>query len=114
MAARYTLETFALSPPLGLLNTARIGLKRSPIPLTHSQQNQPELDRISMGSTKPQPVKTPFEQNQREATTNTYGSYSVAGTPEAQAFLSQPLDFGDPTNVDPGIGRRIDLDEQEA
>lgn len=61
-----------------------------------------------MGTTKPQPVKTPFQQ------TNTYGSQSIAQTPEAQSFLSTPLDFGDPTNVDPGVGRRTDLAEQEA
>lgn len=64
-----------------------------------------------MGSTKPQPVKTPFQQNQQ--TTNTYGTQSIAGTPEAQQFLNAPLDFGDPTNVDPGVGRRTDLAEQE-
>lgn len=65
-----------------------------------------------MGTTKPQPVKTPFQQQQQQ--TNTYGTQSIGQTPEAQSFLSTPLDFGDPTNVDPGVGRRTDLAEEEA
>lgn len=69
-----------------------------------------------MGSSKPQPVKAPFEsREQQQATTaNTYGRFSIADSPEAQNFLSAPLDFGDPTNVDPGVGRRTDLAEQRA
>lgn len=65
-----------------------------------------------MPSAKPKPMKTPFEQNQQQ--TNTYAPVSVSGTPEAQSFLNTPLDFGDPTNVDPGIARRTSLGLQEA
>lgn len=69
-----------------------------------------------MGSSKPQPVKAPFEQKaqQQQATTNTFAPFSIAGTPEAQSYLNAPLDFGDDTNVDPGVARRTDLAEQEA
>jgi len=63
-----------------------------------------------MGSSKPKPVKTPFEQT----TANTYGTQSIANTPEAQAYLNAPLDFGEETNVDPGVARRTALQEQEA
>lgn len=55
-----------------------------------------------MPSPKPKPMKTPFQQ------TNTYAPQSISGTPEAQAFLDVPID------VDPGVGRRTDLAEQEA
>lgn len=55
-----------------------------------------------MPAPKPKPFKTPFEQ------TNTYGTQSIADTPEAQALLDVPID------VDPGVGRRTDLAEQEA
>lgn len=65
-----------------------------------------------MGTGSVKPMKTPFEQNQQQ--TNTYAPVSVSGTPEAQSFLNTPLDFGDPTNVDPGIGRRTSLGLQEA
>src|SRR5262245_9116553 len=63
-----------------------------------------------MPSKPPKPQRAPFAQEQ----TNTYAPYSVAETPEAQAFLNTPLDFGDETNVDPGVGRRTALAEQEA
>lgn len=56
-----------------------------------------------MSKPKPQSVKAPFEQT----TTNTYGTMSIADTPEAKAFLDVPLD------IDPGVGRRADLAEQE-
>src|SRR5262245_52326976 len=61
-----------------------------------------------MGSAKPQPVKAPYEQQQQQQQTNTYGSYSIADTPEARAFLDAPID------IDPGVGRRTDLAEQAA
>src|SRR5262245_5345070 len=64
-----------------------------------------------MPSPKPKPMQTPFQQQQQ--TTNTYGSYSIADTPEAQSYLNEPLDFGGPVDVDPGVGRRTDLAEQE-
>lgn len=63
-----------------------------------------------MGSSKPKPVKAPFEQTQ----TNTFAPQSIAGTPEAQSYLNQPLDFGDPVNVDPGVARRTALAKQSA
>lgn len=47
-------------------------------------------------------MQTPFKQE------NTYAPQSIANTPEAQAFLDVPID------VDPGVGRRTDLAEQEA
>jgi hypothetical protein len=65
-----------------------------------------------MPKPKAEPVKAPFQQQQ--AQTNTYAPISVADTPEARAFLSQPLDFGSEVSVDPGVGRRTDLAEQEA
>lgn len=59
------------------------------------------------------PVRTPFQQQQSQV--NTFGlAPSVAETPEAQALLDVPLDFGDDTGIDPGVGRRTDLAEQEA
>jgi len=64
-----------------------------------------------MGSSKPRPVQAPFEQKQQ--TTNTFAPYSIAGTPEGQAYLNAPLDFGDETNVDPGVGRRTAGREQD-
>lgn len=73
-----------------------------------------------MGSSKPQPVKAPFEQKQQQTQqetreqTNRFGLYSPADTPEGQRFLSAPLDYGDPTNVDPGVGRRTAGYEQDA
>ena len=65
-----------------------------------------------MGSSKPKPVQAPFQQQQQQ--TNTFGAQSIADTPEAQAYLSEPLDFGSDTNVDPGVARRTDLAEQRA
>ena len=71
-----------------------------------------------MGRSKPEPVKAPFQQQQQQ--TNTYGRFSVSDSPEAQSFLSTPLNFGDYSglntnvSVDPGVGRRTDLAEQEA
>ncbi len=70
-----------------------------------------------MGGSKPKPVQTPFENKQQ--TTNTYGRFSVADSPEAQEFLNTPLDFGSeinlkPVSVDPGVGRRTDLASQAA
>lgn len=59
-----------------------------------------------MPTPKPKPMKTPFEQ--RETQTNTFAPFSIADTPEAQAFLDVPID------ADPGVGRRTDLAEQEA
>jgi len=55
-----------------------------------------------MPTPKPKPMRTPFEQQ------TTYAPQSIAGTPEAQAFLDVPID------VDPGVARRTDLAEQEA
>ena len=68
-----------------------------------------------MGSSKPKPVQAPFQQQQQQNQqyNNTYGAYSIADSPEAQAFKNTPLDFGDATNVDPGVGRRTALAEQE-
>jgi len=63
-----------------------------------------------MGGSKPKPMQAPFQQQQNQ--TNTYGSYSIADTPEAQQYLNAPLDFGKPVNVDPGVGRRTALAEQ--
>lgn len=56
-----------------------------------------------MGDKKPQPIQTPYQQK------NTYGTQSIADTPEAKALLDVDLDF----NPDPGVGRRTDLAEQE-
>src|SRR5262245_37074780 len=65
-----------------------------------------------MGSSKPRPIQAPYAGQQQ--TTNTFAPYSIANTPEAQSYLSAPLDFGSPVSVDPGVGRRTDLAEQEA
>jgi hypothetical protein len=72
-----------------------------------------------MGSKKPEPVKTPFQQQQQ--TTNTFAPYSISGTQEAQSFLGAPLDYGGSygnlntnVDVDPGVGRRTDLASQSA
>lgn len=59
-----------------------------------------------MGSSKPKPMQTPYASQQSQ--TNTYAPVSIAGTPEAQNYLNAPID------VDPGVGRRTDLAEQEA
>src|SRR5262245_15841570 len=65
-----------------------------------------------MGRNKPEPVKAPFQQQQQQ--TNTYGYFSPYGQQGTQEFLNAPLDFGEPTDVDPGVARRTDLAEQEA
>src|SRR5262245_17552809 len=65
-----------------------------------------------MGSSKPKPVQAPFQQQQQ--TTNTFAPHSIANTPEAQQYLNAPLDYGSDTNVDPGVGRRTALAEQES
>ena len=64
-----------------------------------------------MGSSKPKPVQAPY-QGQTQ-TTNTYGYMSPYGQQGVQEFLDVPLDFGDEYNVDPGVGRRAALAEQE-
>jgi len=58
---------------------------------------------------KPKPVQTPFQQQQQ----TTYAPFSVSQSPEAQSLLNTPLDFGSNFNVDPGVGRRTQLAEQE-
>lgn len=70
-----------------------------------------------MGGSKPAPVKTPFQEQKTQQ--NTYGTMSIADSPEAKSFLSAPLSFGGGygglnTNVeiDPGVGHRTDLAEQ--
>lgn len=76
-----------------------------------------------MGGSKPRPVQTPFQQTQQQQ--NTYGTMSIADSPEAKSLLSTPLDFGQgqytgkayediPTqfNLDPGVGHRTGLAEQ--
>jgi hypothetical protein len=65
-----------------------------------------------MGGQKAKVYQLP--QKQEQSQTNTYSPVSIANTPEAKGFLEAPLDFGDPVNVDPGVGRRTDLAEQEA
>lgn len=65
-----------------------------------------------MPTPKPKPMRAPFEQQQQQ--TNTFAPMSVADTPEARSFMETPLDFGSELNVDPGVGRRTDLAEQEA
>ncbi|HKQ76732.1 MAG TPA: hypothetical protein VJ810_23760 [Blastocatellia bacterium] len=60
-----------------------------------------------MPSPKPKAIQTPFSSNTANTQTNTYGTMSIADTPEAQALLGVPID------VDPGVGRRTDLAEQE-
>lgn len=64
-----------------------------------------------MGSSKPKVMQLPFSQQQQQ--TATYAPYSIGDTQEAKDFLDTPLDFGSDTNVDPGVGRRTDLAEQE-
>lgn len=71
-----------------------------------------------MGGQKPKPVQTPFQQQQNSA--NTFGFFSPSGSQEAKAFLETPLNFGGSygnlntgIDVDPGVGRRADLAEQE-
>ena len=64
-----------------------------------------------MGSKTPKPQQAPFQSQQQQ--TNTYAPQSIGETPEAQRFLSQPLDFGDAVDVDPGVAQRTDLAEQE-
>jgi len=69
-----------------------------------------------MGSSKPKPVQAPYQQQQQQQQqqTNTYAPFSIANTPEAQAYLSQPLDYGSDTSVDPGVARRTSLASQAA
>ena len=64
-----------------------------------------------MGSSKPKP-SPPLPYAQQQQQTNTYAPYSVANTPEGQAYLNAPLDFGQDFNVDPGVGRRTALAEE--
>lgn len=68
-----------------------------------------------MPSKPPKPQQAPFQQQQQQQQqqTNTYGGFSVADSPEAQEFKNTPLDFGDDTNVDPGVGRRTAGREQD-
>lgn len=49
-----------------------------------------------MGSSKPKVLKTPFEQKQQQTQQqqNTFGSFSIADSPEAKDFLALPLDYG--------------------
>lgn len=56
-----------------------------------------------MGSQKPQAVQTPHKND----TTMTYSPISIAGTPEAKAYMD--YDIG----IDPGVGRRGALRSQE-
>jgi uncharacterized membrane protein YqiK len=82
-----------------------------------------------MGGSKPKVYQLPEQrqQQQTESFTSAYAPVSIAGTPEAKAFLDVPLDFGGggysgeaykgiktDFNLDPGVGRRTDLAEQEA
>lgn len=70
-----------------------------------------------MGAPKPKATKAPFEQRSDQTTTsnqigtneseNRFAPVSIADTPEAQAYLN--YDVG----IDPGVGRRADLAEQE-
>jgi hypothetical protein len=55
-----------------------------------------------MSKPKPQVVQTPYQGN----TSNTFGTASIADTPEAKALMDVNLD------IDPGVGRRADLAEQ--
>lgn len=77
-----------------------------------------------MGSSKPKPVQTPFKEERQQ--NNTFGTFSIADTDEAKDFYGLPLDYGGgnyggeaykdiPTefDIDPGVGRRGDLEEQE-
>jgi hypothetical protein len=78
-----------------------------------------------MGGQKPKVYELP--QQQQQQTTNTFGTYSIANTPEARSLLNTPLDFGQGSysgdaykdikndfkfSIDPGAGRRTDLAEQ--
>jgi hypothetical protein len=69
-----------------------------------------------MGSGKPKVLQTPFQQQQtqQQQQTNTYGTASIGNTPEAKALLDVPIDVGTKFEVDPGVGRRTDLAEQES
>jgi len=70
-----------------------------------------------MGAPKPKATTAPFRSDSTQSTTsnqtgtneteNRYAPVSIADTPEAQAYLG--LDVG----IDPGVGRRADLAEQE-
>lgn len=94
-----------------------------------------------MGGSKAKPVQTPFQQTQQ--TQNTFSPISIRDTKEAEEFLGLPLNFGGNNyggnafqgygnaykdysgdaykdikndfkfNIDPGVGRRTDLGEQE-
>jgi hypothetical protein len=64
-----------------------------------------------VGKSKVETVKTPFQQQQVQQ--NTFAPIGIAGTKEAQDFLDVPLDFGSEVDVDPGVGRRTDLAEQD-
>ena len=68
-----------------------------------------------MPSKQPKPQQAPFEQKQQETQqqVNTYAPFSVADTIEGMRFQNVPLDFGNETNVDPGVGRRTALAEEE-
>lgn len=63
-----------------------------------------------MPSKKPTAMQTPFESNQTQNTTGEtdteLGSYSIADTPEAQAYLNSPID------IDRGVDEAADLDRQ--
>lgn len=78
-----------------------------------------------MGGSKPKVVQLPEQKQQTQ--TNTFGQFSIADSPEAQSFLSTPLNFGGGNyggdaykdiktdfDIDPGVGRRTDLAEQGA
>lgn len=61
---------------------------------------------------KPKPTVSqnlPFSSNSTQTTANTYGTAGISDTPEAKEYLAQ----ADAFNVDPGVGRRSDLQEQE-
>lgn len=63
-----------------------------------------------MASRQPRAVRTPFENTTTSsgATTNTYGYQSQdRNNPYVQDYLNTPID------VDPGVGRRGDLAEQQ-
>jgi hypothetical protein len=79
-----------------------------------------------MGSSKPKPVETPFQQQQSQNNTYSYYSPLNSGSPGVSDYLNIPLNFGDSNayggeaykdiktnfNLDPGVGRRTDLAEQ--
>lgn len=68
-----------------------------------------------MGAPKPKATNAPFLNNTTQSTgsnqigntENRFGAASIADTPEARAYLDVPID------IDPGVGRRADLAEQE-